>query len=121
MAPDGTKRFRREVLLAFCTENPGLRATKKVRSVLEHQHDDTADDTAVVGPRGGDIDIESLRSVARDMRTAAASTMQAALVAARQAEEVARRHREQLEKLAETLAAYDDALTGITAPGILND
>jgi hypothetical protein len=78
--------------------------------------------------RGGDpatagapMDVEALRAIARDMRIAAQAHLRAALAATRLAEETARSQREQLEHLATAFAAYDDALSQVTAPGTLND
>jgi hypothetical protein len=99
---------------------PGVpRAVKRVQRALRPSTEqDPAD-------RGRGIDLaaenEALRAVARDLRHAAHENLQAALKAARLAEEAARSHREQLEHLDRSLAAYDAALSQITAPTTLND
>ncbi|MGQ0774233.1 MAG: hypothetical protein ACT4NY_07440 [Pseudonocardiales bacterium] len=66
-------------------------------------------------------EIEALRALARDLRNVAHQNFQVALTAARQAEETARSHREQLEQLAASMAAYDSALSQLTAPSTMND
>ncbi|MGH3939853.1 MAG: hypothetical protein ACRDTG_14735 [Pseudonocardiaceae bacterium] len=66
-------------------------------------------------------EIESLRALARDLRNVAHQNLQALLATARHAEETARSHREQLEQLAASMAAYDGALSQLTAPSTMND
>lgn len=64
---------------------------------------------------------EDHRAIAEYMRTAARSNLQAAISAARMTESIATSAREQLELLAKTMAAYDDALTGGLAPTTPHD
>lgn len=116
---DGAVRFIRRDVLAFCAAHPRLGATGKVQRGLRT--------TAGPAPHRlrGNTDpapeIETLRAVARDLRNTAHQNLQAALTAARHAEETARAHREQLEQLATSMAAYDAALSQFTASSTMND
>lgn len=65
--------------------------------------------------------MEEIKSVARDLRNAANEGIEAALEAARLAEETARSHRIQLENFARMFAAYDAALSNITASSTFHD
>jgi hypothetical protein len=117
-SPDHSRRFTQRDLLTFCETHPGLPAVRKVRQALRQAYK-----LPQRGPGDSETasDIEALKSLARNLRTAALQHLQAALTAARQAEETARSHREQLEQLAVSIASYDDALTLLTAPSTMND
>lgn len=116
---NGDIRFRRCDVLVFCAANLHLGATGKVQRALlvptEPPPSSAADNT------GTAPDVEALKALARDIRNAAHQNLQAALTAARHAEETARAHREQLEQLATSIAAYDAALSQLTAPRTMND
>ena len=123
---DGQVRFTWRQLLEFCERNPGLRAVDKVRRHAPGQ-------AAAARPAAHGDDVESLRSIARDARAAAAAHLEALVAAARQAEEterrhleatvatarhaeeMARRHREQLEQMAAAYRALDGSLIQLTS------
>lgn len=105
-------------LLEFCQLRTDLRGA---RSVLDRARALQAPQGAAIQAVTPPIDIESALSVARAMRSAAESNLDAALIAARQAEATARAHREQLEQLKATIAAYDTALSALTAPTTTHD
>jgi hypothetical protein len=117
-APGGAARFSRHDVLEFCAANPHLRATAKVREALRSPTGPPPSRTA-----GTEVtsEVEALKALARDLRNAAHQNLQAALTAARHAEETARSHREQMEQLTASMAAYDAALTQLTAPSAMND
>lgn len=66
-------------------------------------------------------DPEQTRDVIRNLRAIAASNLHAVLIAARHAERTAVAHREQLEALAVSLTGFDDLLTQVAGPSVLND
>ncbi|MFD9891554.1 hypothetical protein ACFWY9_19635 [Amycolatopsis sp. NPDC059027] len=116
--PNGQDGFLWSQLLEFCEVNAHLPAARKI---LDREHARTRSAAAADGLSKSTVDLETLRAIARDLRAAAHSNLQAALTAARHAEASAKAHREQLEHLATTLAAYDSALSTITAPATLHD
>ncbi|SRR6266542_1657497 len=107
---DGAVRFTWSHLDEFCRTHPRLRGVMKIQRSAPAAHN--------VAPTS---QIEELKSLARDLRNAANSNLQAAIEAARQAEEAARAHRRQMEHLAASMAAYDAALTQLTAPSTIHD
>lgn len=113
---DKTTCFTWIQLEEFCRANPGLRGVARYRQQAIHQGQLPTATTAIAG-----LQVEDLRSMARDLRNAANESVQMALEAARLSEETARSHRVQLEHLAKVIAAYDTALSSITAPSTLND
>ncbi|MCA1673441.1 MAG: helix-turn-helix domain-containing protein [Actinobacteria bacterium] len=115
----GVVRFRRRDVIEFCTANPRLRVTAKVQRALRSPT--TAPPSRTTARTETAPEIESLRALARDLRNAAHQNLEAMLTAARLAEETARSHREQLEQLAASIAAYDAALSQLTAPSTMND
>jgi predicted DNA-binding transcriptional regulator AlpA len=117
---DGAVRFRRRDVLEFCsTASPRLRVTAKVQRALRPPT--AAPPSRTTASTEPAPEIEALRALARDLRNAAHQNLQAMLTAARLAEETARSHREQLEQLAASMAAYDAALSQLTAPSTMND
>ncbi len=104
--------------MAFCEMHPGLRAVSKVRQALGNASQPPPHPPT---DSGATPEVEDLKSAARNLRVAADQNLQAALTAARLAEATARPHRQQLEQLALTIAAYDAILTPLTTPSTLND
>jgi len=111
---DGAVRFTWTHLEDFCNAHPRLPGVRKIRRRAIRAKPESSGEPA-------DTQIEELKSVVRDLRSVASAHLQAAVEAARQAEEVARSHRVQVEHLATAFAAYDDALSQITAPSTLHD
>ncbi len=112
---DGIVRFTWIQLDAFRKANPNLRGVNRLGRRTSSQRQPPLVQAAVT-PQ-----IEEIKSVARDLRNAANEGIQAALEAARLAEETARSHRIQLENFARMFAAYDTALSNITASSTLHD
>ncbi|MQA88067.1 MAG: hypothetical protein GEV03_26480 [Streptosporangiales bacterium] len=115
---DGAVRFTWSHLKEFCDANPRLRGVTKIRRRIAGQ---PLPRTAGSRPATTTPEFEDLKSLARDLRNAAHENLQAALAAARLAEETARSHREQIERLAAAMAAYDAALTQLTASSVPHD
>lgn len=115
--PDGKLRFSWADFISYCKANPGLRGAARVLRGSQAESAQGGPST----PLDPAVEAESLRAVARDLKTACQRTMDALVTAARLAEETARAHREQLEQLTTTMAAYDAALSQMTAPRTLND
>jgi hypothetical protein len=115
LTADGHKRFTWIQLEEFRRANPGLRAVNRSVRHADRQHQ-ASSATAAAG-----LQVEELKSIARDLRNATNESVQTALEAARLAEETARSHRVQLENFARLLASYDAALSNITASSSLND
>jgi hypothetical protein len=113
---DGHLRFTWSHLHEFCRAHPSLRGVAKIQQQPPHAEQIPLGQTTTP-----DSQIEGLKALARDLRNAASSNLQAALEAARRAEETAQSHRRELEHLATTMAAYDSALTSLTAPATMND
>jgi hypothetical protein len=116
-ASDGSVRFTWSHLNDFCNEHPGLRGVDKIRQRVVGKP--PGPNPATEDP--AKVESEDLKSIARDLRNAASSSIQIALEAARLAEETARSHRQQLEGLAQVIAAFDAALSQSTAPSTLHD
>jgi transcriptional regulator with XRE-family HTH domain len=112
---DGEIRFTWIQLEEFRGANPGLRGLNR-----SGEHAGRQDQGSPVATAAG-LQIDELKSVARDLRNAANASIQAALEAARLAEETARSHRVQLEHFAQLVTAYDAALSNITASSSIND
>lgn len=111
---DGATRFSWAQLEEFRAANPRLPGLRKAALLAAGQNwPPQAPATAA--------QVEEFKSMMRDLRNAAHSSLQAALEAARLAEETARSHRVQLEHFARTLDALDGTLTSITAPSTAND
>jgi hypothetical protein len=117
--PDGRTRHTWALLIEFCESNPGL---QKAAGVLRRAKVRENPPPALQEPSTSTAaQLESLKSLARDLRTAAQTNLEAVRTAARLAEETARAHREQLDQLAMTFAAYDSALSQLTAPETMHD
>jgi transcriptional regulator with XRE-family HTH domain len=114
LAADGTKLYTWTQLEEFRRSNPGLRGAN--RSVHPGRQERALPSQAADRPQ-----VDELKSIARDLRNATNASVQAALEAARLAEETARSHRVQLEHFAQLMAAYDAALSNITASSSIND
>lgn len=112
---DGITRFTWIQLNAFRKANPNLRGVNRLRRRASSQGQPPPVQAAAT-PQ-----MEEIKSVARDLRNAANEGIQAALEAARLAEETARSHRIQLENFARMFAAYDTALSNITASSTPHD
>jgi hypothetical protein len=112
---DGKTRFTWVQLEEFRRANPGLRGLSR-----SQEHAGGQDQGTPVATAPG-MQVDELKSIARDLRNAANASIQAALEAARLAEETARSHRVQLEHFAQLVTAYDAALSNITASSSVND
>jgi len=115
LTADGHKRFTWIQLEEFRKANPGLRTVNKSLRPAHRQ------DQRPPAHAAAALQVEELKSIARDLRNAANASVQTALEAARLAEETARSHRVQLENYAQLLTAYDAALSNITASSSIND
>lgn len=111
---DGATRFTWNHLEEFRDANPRLPGLSRAAPPVT-AHDQPSPALAAAA------EVEEFKSMLRYLRNAAHSNLQAAVEAARLAEETARSHRVQLEHIAQTLAALDAALTGVTAPSTPND
>ncbi len=111
---DGAIRYTWSQLQEFCSAHSKLQAARRIRrralSGLQLKPEEASA-----------VQLEELKSLTRDLRTAVHEVLQAAIEAARQNEEAARSHRLQLERFATAFAAYDAGLGQATAPSTLND
>jgi hypothetical protein len=116
---DGAIRFTWSHLDDFCHAHPSLPGVRKIRRRAQHGKQEGPGEATTVLPE--ELQMEGLKSLVRDLRSAAHGYLQAALEGARQNEEAAISHRRQIEHFATAFAAMDAALTQLTAPSTIND
>lgn len=140
-ASDGTPLCSWSELADFCAANPGQSAARRIRRQLsalatvspapdegepqidasgpDAQHEPAAERPQRQQPSGETnlgLDLSRVVESWRALRSAADSALTAATTAAELAEQMAANHRRQIDQLAASLRAYDDALTQLLGP-----